>query len=271
MVNSELSKVSEWLVVNKLRLNIKKSNYVIFCPSQKKFNKEITIKMYDNSANGLCFLERKDPVKLLGILIDCNLKWKYHIDFISLKIRKTIGILARLRHFVLTETLPMIYRSLIMPYLSYGICVWGSAAKSYISKLLVLQKLRLIYFAPTDAHAIPLFIQSKISPVNMFYFDTVANRMHDIWKGLAPSPIRALFTRSHKIHRYNTRYAAKRKYVRKEVKLEIFLNALFQELERCYGIKFLQTGELYLNQSYTYLLDRDDYVEVDTLTQFLNL
>ena len=95
--------------------------------------------MYDNSANGVCCLERKDFVKFLGILIDdCNLKWKHHIDFISLKISKTIGILARLRHFVPTETLLMIYRSFIMPYLSYGICVWGRAPKSYISKLLVL-------------------------------------------------------------------------------------------------------------------------------------
>ena len=138
---------------------------------------------------------------------------KYHIDFVSLKISKTIGILARLRHFVPTETLLMIDHSLIMPYVSYGICVWGRAAKSYITKLLVLQKraLRLIYFAPSDAHAIPLFIESKILPVNMIYFDTVANLMHDIWKGLARSPIRVLFTRSNEIHGYNARHAAKEK------------------------------------------------------------
>ena len=49
----ELSKVSEWLVVNKLS--------------------QISIKMYDNSASGFCSLERKDFVKFLGILIDCNL------------------------------------------------------------------------------------------------------------------------------------------------------------------------------------------------------
>ena len=79
----------------------------------------------------------------------------------------------------------MIYRSLILPYVSYGICLWGRAAKSYIGKLaLVLQKraLRLIYFAPSHAHAILLFIQSKILPVNMIYFDAVVNVMHDIWK-----------------------------------------------------------------------------------------
>ena len=87
-----------------------------------------------------CSVERKDFVKFLGILKDCNLKWKHHINFVSLKISKTIGILARLRHFAPTETLLMIYRSLILPYLSYGITVWGLAAKSYIKKLLMSYK-----------------------------------------------------------------------------------------------------------------------------------
>ena len=68
VVSSELSKVSEWLVVNKLSLHIKKSNHAIFCPSQK-FNKKITIKMNDNSANGFCSLERKDFVKFLESLL----------------------------------------------------------------------------------------------------------------------------------------------------------------------------------------------------------
>jgi len=93
-----------------------------------------------------------------------------------------------------------------------------------MNKLLVLQKraLRLIYFAPSDAHVISLFIESKTLPVNMIYFDMVANLLHDIWKGLAPLPIRALFTRSNEIHGYSTRHAAKGNYIRKEAMLEIF-------------------------------------------------
>jgi len=72
----------------------------------------------------------------------------------------------------------------------------------------------------------------------MIYFDTVANLMHDIWKGLilAPSPITALFTGSNEIHWYNTRHAVKGSYLRKEVKLEIF--------ER----PFSRTGALLWNQ-----------------------
>ena len=65
----------------------------------------------------------------------------------------------------------------------------------------------------------------------------VANLMHDIWKGLAPLPIRALFTRSNEIHGYNTRHAAKGNYIRNEVSWK-FSNALFP-----------RTGEMYLNQS----------------------
>ena len=38
VVNTELIKVGDWLHANKLRLNTKKSNYVIFHPYQKKTN-----------------------------------------------------------------------------------------------------------------------------------------------------------------------------------------------------------------------------------------
>ena len=83
----------------------------------------------------------------------------------------------------------MIYQSLIESYLSDEICVWGDGAKSLTNKFLVLQKraLRLIYFASSYAHAVPLFVESKILAVGMIYFETVANLMHGIWKGLAPA------------------------------------------------------------------------------------
>jgi len=96
-------------------------------------------------------------------------------------------------------------------------------------------------------------------------------------KKKAPSPIRALFTRSNEIHGYNTRHAAKGNYLRKEVKPEIFKRS------------FSRTGAILWNQIspdwrdlskpifkkkirrflFETLSDRGDYVEVDTLTQVL--
>ena len=53
--------------------------------------------------------------------------------------------------------------------MSYGLAVWGQAAKTHLQKLLVLQKrvLRLMYFSELRAHAVSLFITLNILPINM--------------------------------------------------------------------------------------------------------
>ena len=74
-IKIELQKVCDWLNANKLTINAKKSNFVIFRPSQKKLSYQIHIRIY-NVSNSDTFLECKDYVKFLGVLIDKNLAWK---------------------------------------------------------------------------------------------------------------------------------------------------------------------------------------------------
>ena len=159
VVNEELRKVCEWLNTNKLSLNTSKSNFVIFHPFQRKPDYNVTLKMYDSEFKILTSLEQKHHVKYLGVLIDSHLSWRYHIDYISSKISKWVGNIARLRHFVPTSTLLKIYRSLIEPYISYGLIAWGQAANSSLNKILILQKraLRLMYFSDRRAHTIPFY------------------------------------------------------------------------------------------------------------------
>ena len=111
-------------------------------------------------------------------------------------------------HFVPTSTLLKIYRSLIEPYISYGLIAWGQAANS--NKILILQKraLRLMYFSDRRAHAIPLFVRSAVMPLNMLYFKYSATLMHDISNNRAPSKISELFVRSNMIHSHYTRFSA---------------------------------------------------------------
>lgn len=139
-INKELTSVYNWLMANKFSLNTKKSNFVIFRPHQKRMNFDVTIKLFDHDKNSLILLGRKDYVKYLGILVDSNLTWKQHISFISSKIRKSLGIISRLRHFVPNDTLLSIYRSLVQPYITYGIAVRGHAAQTNLDKLLILPK-----------------------------------------------------------------------------------------------------------------------------------
>ena len=99
-------------------------------------------------------------MKYLGVLIDENLSWKNQLNCVITKISKTIGMIAKLRHFVPSSVLINIYKSLILPYLTYGLVAWGNASKNYLNKIVVLQKrvLRLIYFVDRKEYAIPLFV-----------------------------------------------------------------------------------------------------------------
>ena len=100
--------------------------------------------------------ECKDHVKYLGFLLDSNLSWKFRIYNVVLKVSRTVGVVARLRHFVSRSTLLNIYQSLILPYLTCGLAAWGQPAKTHLQKILVLQKrvLRLMHFSEPRAHAV---------------------------------------------------------------------------------------------------------------------
>ena len=209
IVNEELLRLCEWLNSNKLSLNIAKSNFVIFHPYQHKVDHNVSLEIFDNNSRQSVSLERKTYVKYLGVLIDGNLSWKQHIDYISMKISKGIGIIARLRHLIPFSALLNIYRSLIEPYISYGLVAWGQALNTHLDKIVTLQKraLRLMYFVDYKSHSVPLFLNSGILPVKLLYFKSVASLLHDVDNRHAPPNISNLFTRSKQIHSYPTRSA----------------------------------------------------------------
>ncbi len=94
IVNNELSKVSDWLIANKLTLNVDKSNFLLISPSRKNTTNKINLSI-NNEA-----IAQKDCIKYLGVLLDKNLSWKNHIQHVKLELSKGIGILAKLRHYV---------------------------------------------------------------------------------------------------------------------------------------------------------------------------
>lgn len=76
----------------------------------------------------------------------------------------------------------MIYRSLILPLLSYGLSAWGQAATIHLNKILLLQKRahRLMYFCEPRSHAVPFFILPKTLPLKMLYLTRVLSVMYDV-------------------------------------------------------------------------------------------
>ena len=54
--------------------------------------------MFDNDQTKNVALEHKECVKYVVILIDRNLSWKHHVDYVALKVSRVTGLIAKLRH-----------------------------------------------------------------------------------------------------------------------------------------------------------------------------
>ena len=86
-----------------------------------------------------CHIRLVRCVKYLGIIADDTLTWEEHIEYISVKLKRGIGILKVTGKFRKRESLILIYRTLIEPYLRYCSTVWGQCNETQKDKLQALQ------------------------------------------------------------------------------------------------------------------------------------
>ena len=108
----------------------------------KKFNKNLQ----ENQPKILIedtALELVKETKFLGIYLDSELNWKKHINYISTKIAKSIGIISRANQILGTKYLLQLYYSFIFPYLIYCNVIWGNASASTIWTIFRLQKIAI--------------------------------------------------------------------------------------------------------------------------------
>ena len=120
-MNTELESLNTWLEVNKLSLNIAKTEFMVTGSRQRLAthgNLDLVV-FVDNKR-----IKRVSSSESLGLTIDENLNWCKHIDNISKKVSSGIGALKRMRSFIDKETAIKVYQGLIEPYLTYCASVW---------------------------------------------------------------------------------------------------------------------------------------------------
>ena len=73
------------------------------------------------------------------------------------------GILLPIKNCVPIETLPLLYNSLILSNIQYGIVIWGSTFDSHLNLILSLQKkaLRIITSLHPLAHSKPQALKQR--------------------------------------------------------------------------------------------------------------
>ena len=118
-LSNELDKLSVWFAVNKLILNVSKTNFMVFGNSKQR-NTILQVSIKNSN------IKRVYVIKFLGILIDDRLNWKEHISLICSKLSRCIAIIYKAKHLLDKHSLVMLYDSLFVPYLSYCSEIWGN-------------------------------------------------------------------------------------------------------------------------------------------------
>ena len=97
----------------------------------------------------------------LGITIDEHMSWNMHIQKISNKISRNLGCLNRLKRFLPLNTRKLLYNSLILPHLQYGILSWGFQC----DRVFKLQKraMRIVSLSKYNVLNTPRLRNKKIS------------------------------------------------------------------------------------------------------------
>ena len=141
-VNNDLSNLSNWLRTNKLSLNVKKTELVIFRPRKLKIEHSFKFKLDGKR------LVPAHSVKYLGVLIDENLLWNRQIAQIKMRLNRAIGMLSKLRINTKFNILKTAYHSLFESHLQYGTQLWGQKNNETITTFQKLQNraLRKINF-----------------------------------------------------------------------------------------------------------------------------
>ena len=125
--------MSHWLNANKISVNVKKTETIIFKSRRKKFEGVIKLKLNRQRLHSF------NNVKYLGIKIDENLKWRHHFNEVSSKLVMANAILFKIRNYLNPKILRSIYFAIFESHLNYYSIVWAQNPGS-IKRLIILQK-----------------------------------------------------------------------------------------------------------------------------------
>ena len=113
-VNYNFKNLSNWLKANKLSLNVRKTELVLFTSTKKQLDWDLKVKLNRNR------LYETDSVKYLGIQIDKRLKWKQQINHVALTLNKPNAKFSKLAHVLDIKTLRSVYYAIFQSHLCYA-------------------------------------------------------------------------------------------------------------------------------------------------------
>ena len=196
LLNLELEVVSTWFKVNKLTVNIEKTNFTVFGTTE--YVSDISV-LIDK-----CKISKANEVKILGINIDNKLSWKNQIKHVENKVAKGIGIMYQMKSKLNNDALKILYLTMVFPYLNYCAEVWGNTYPTKLNHLEVLQKrcIRLLSNLKFRDHTSKHFGKHRCLKLRDIIKLKTCALVYEAENGTLPTNLQNLYMKTNDIHNY---------------------------------------------------------------------
>ena len=206
-VNNEFQKINYFFRAHKLSLHPSKTKIMIFSNNNATKNMTANIFLNNNNfdqnlPNLLTPIEHvhshsvTPAIKFLGIFIDPELNFKFHISHLTSKISKALYFIRNSKNILSLWGLKALYYSLVHCHLVYANIIWSSAKESTLKLLFLKQKaaVRIISSSSYNAHTEPIFKKLNILPLPKLTLFFKLQFFQQFKNGILPSGLRNMWS-----------------------------------------------------------------------------
>jgi len=206
-LNCDLQNITQWLKINKLKLNTDKTKAMIISKSSVTRNK-----VYNEIQNNGVFIEGEniefvDEFKYLGVVLDQYLSFDNHVNYIGKKIAKKIGVLGRISDFVSPVTRANLYKIIIAPHFEYCSTIMWNMSKKNVNFLQKLQNkaMRIVLRCHKRTHVVDMLNTVCWMSIKQRIFFNTMLLIFKMKQKLVPEYLYKKILLNSDIHDHNTR------------------------------------------------------------------
>ena len=186
-----INKLSTWSKLNHMSLNPDKTKLMVITTRQKRQNitANFPTLFIENEP-----IEIVDSHRVLGVMIDNNLTWHDHVNYLSKSLARKVHQLCRIKHFLNLHARKIFFHTHIMSTISYGSTLFDSASESALKPLLSIYKraVKAVLLKSTSlVHSD--YVDLRILPLKKLFISNKAILMKKIMVGNPPQTLQYNF------------------------------------------------------------------------------
>lgn len=200
-VNNDLEKIQEYMNINKLKINKKKTKWMIFSRDEVNVNQSQKVKM------GTDEIERVETIKYLGVIMDEKLNFEEQASVCIKKTASKVNFLYRISKKMPMETKKIVYNTIIKPQFEYCSTIYFTCKKELIEEMQKIQNraLRIILSCEWRTPRNTMLQTVNIMSIMQNIKYNVMVIIYKMINGMLPLYLSSNLIHTRQIHSVNTR------------------------------------------------------------------